>query len=221
MKIFVNALTVSRIIGSLIFPVIWVTGDPKLIIIYAVFLMLTDSLDGKLARHFNVQTLFGMMMDTIADKFLGVILLMIIATKYKIFIALIVLEIIIAFTNVIAASSGAQTHSSYIGKVKTWALGLSILIALINMMQYLNLPEFIVAHEVQALSAALFICIGADFIVLSDYLIKYQKELKGKKIDLKYDLKNGKELKYILFDTKYYLKNKDKPLLKQLTVKRK
>ena len=221
MKIFVNALTISRIIGSFLFPLIWFTDNPVIIIIYAIFLMLTDSLDGFLARKFKCQTLFGMMFDTIADKFLGVILLFLIATKYKIFIALIVFEVIIAFVNVFASAGDANTHSSLLGKVKTWALGLSILVALILMMPYLPLPELITNNEEKIIIATLFIAVGSEFIVLSDYLIQYGRDLKGTKVDLNYDIKSKEELKYILFDTDYIMKNKNKTLLHHLTVKRK
>lgn len=221
MKVFVNALTVSRIIGTFFFPLIWFTDSPALIIAFAIFLMLTDSFDGLLARKYHVQTFFGMMADTIADKVLGVVLLFLLATKYKFYLLLIIFEVIIAFVNVFAAAAGANTHSSKLGKVKTWALGLSILVGLILMMPYLHLPSFILDKENVIMVATASIGIGSEFIVLSDYLMKYYHDLKGKKININWIIKSKKELNKVLFDTKYYLDNKEKPLLKILAVKQK
>ena len=221
MKILVNTLTISRIIGSFIFPFIWFTDNPVIIIVYAMFLMLTDSLDGFLARKYHVETFFGMIMDSVADKFLGVILLFLIATKYKIVYIIIAFEVIIGFTTVFAGAVGVRTNSSILGKLKTWTLGLSILGGLIFMMPYLNLPDIFKNNEHSIINAVSFLCMGSEFIVLSDYLIKYVKEGKNiKHINVNMDIKPKKELKKALFDTKYYLKNKDKPVREILATKR-
>ena len=83
MKVFVNSLTISRIIGTLIFPFIWNTNNAILIIFYVAILLFTDCLDGVLARKCHVQTFFGSIMDSIADKTLGVVLVLVLANYYK------------------------------------------------------------------------------------------------------------------------------------------
>ena len=66
-KIFVNTLTVFRCIFTSAMPFLIdkVSNITFLIIIAALFF--TDCLDGFISRTCKVQTLFGSMMDTIAD----------------------------------------------------------------------------------------------------------------------------------------------------------
>ena len=90
MKIFVNVLTLLRIFGTLFLPFIWATHIIPLIITYVVILLATDSFDGFLARKFHVQTLFGQIADTIADKILGIVLLIIAANSEKLFLTILV-----------------------------------------------------------------------------------------------------------------------------------
>lgn len=65
MKIFVNSLTVSRIIGSIIMCFLDVLSIPFYIVY--IFSGLTDFLDGFLARKFNVVSKLGSNLDSIAD----------------------------------------------------------------------------------------------------------------------------------------------------------
>lgn len=65
MKAFVNGLTVSRIIGSIVMCFLSVLSIPFYIVyVYSGF---TDFLDGFLARKFNVTSKLGSKLDSIAD----------------------------------------------------------------------------------------------------------------------------------------------------------
>ena len=73
-----NALTLSRLIGAGVFIAMlgaWDANDPArddrlLLASLAVFVLavVTDALDGYLARRWNVVSLFGRVMDPLADK---------------------------------------------------------------------------------------------------------------------------------------------------------
>lgn len=65
MKVFVNSLTISRIIGSIIMCFLDVLSIPFYIVY--TFSGLTDFLDGFLARKYNVVTKFGSNLDSVAD----------------------------------------------------------------------------------------------------------------------------------------------------------
>ena len=74
MKIFVNALTIIRILATIILPLLWIYIPPIYLLIFVIIILLTDVFDGVLARRFHVQSLFGTLMDAIADKIFGIIL---------------------------------------------------------------------------------------------------------------------------------------------------
>ena len=59
MKIFVNILTIIRLIATFVLPIIWKSFSPLWILIFVICILLTDFLDGFLARKFKVSTLLG------------------------------------------------------------------------------------------------------------------------------------------------------------------
>ena len=98
MKVFVNLITISRIIFAIpLFFIMDKIGSRKLMCVIACFL-LTDQLDGFLARKFHVQSLFGAAMDTLADKVLCLTLLILVGRYKPISYFLIIGEILIAIT---------------------------------------------------------------------------------------------------------------------------
>ena len=122
-KIFVNAITLTRIIGTFLMPFVSDKLAAEELVIYIALILLTDSLDGILARKLNVCTLFGALLDTLADKLFGISLLIILASKFPIMIIPIIIEIIIILINTISGARGSKINSSKIGKIKTWILG--------------------------------------------------------------------------------------------------
>jgi len=160
-----------------------------------MILFLTDSWDGFLARKFKVQTLYGSMMDTIADKTLSIILLsMLLLKKLDILSLVLVCEIIIAITNVIGIAAGKKIASSKTGKIKMWVLSITIILSYMN---YFN----IVNHNIVVYSSIITIILQT--LAIYGYL-KNLNSQKGIKQERK-GIKDLKDLKYILFDTNYYL----------------
>lgn len=155
-----NKITISRIILTifiivlLLFPFDAAGIDvPKLfvnesIVVDVTYLIagvlfiiasLTDMLDGKIARKYNMVTDFGKVMDSIADKILVNPILVILAAKG--FISPIIPVVIIARDSVvnsvkmIAGSKGHVVAAIKMGKVKTTCLMVGIVLTL-----FYNLP---------------------------------------------------------------------------------
>lgn len=223
MKVFVNALTLIRLLATFILPFVWRILSPLGIIIFVSCVLLTDFFDGLFARTFHVQSLFGSVLDTVADKVFGIVIILIVAIYYPIYYIIAALEIIIALINVIAALIGLKTKSSFIGRAKMWVLGISTVMGIIYIFQtYLlditfikPLIEFVLSDK-DILMASVFLTAGSEIMVAIDYVIKLSKQYKANNTKIKYDFKSNDELKHVLFDTNYYLSNKGMPLSKHL-----
>lgn len=224
MKKIVNILTLIRIFATFVLPFIWRILNPLYIIIFVIVTLLTDFFDGFLARKFHVQTLFGSILDTVADKVFGIVIILIIALYYPLYYIIVVLEFLIAVVNVVAAVRGATTKSSFLGRAKMWVLGTSTVFAIIAIFQnYLldinflkNIISYIIESEDILLPSSVFITVGCELMVITDYVRNILKELKRKTEKIIYQFKDDKELFYVLFDTEYFLSHKDMPISKHL-----
>ena len=85
MKVFVNGLTLSRIFGTLLLPILFKFCSPLVTLVVIAILLSTDFFDGMLARKFKVQSIFGQIADQVADKVFGIVLLLIVASYYNLF----------------------------------------------------------------------------------------------------------------------------------------
>lgn len=193
MKILVNMITISRLIFTIILVFIINNVDNIIFIILITFFFLTDFVDGYLARKFKVQTLFGSIVDTLADKVLSIVLIFPLLTVQNVLLLNILGEIIIASTNIIGRIEGKLTKVSLGGKIKMWLLSLTIICG------YFNLYYDTSMYSTFTLSILTFIIQIVVFINYIYYLIR-QPKIKEKSID------KG-SLLYILFNTEYYLKN--------------
>lgn len=230
MKKFVNCLTLIRVFATFLLPIMWTFFKPATLIVVVALILLTDFFDGMLARKFHVQTLFGSIMDSVADKMFGIVIVLILATHQPLFYLIVIFEILIALINVIAAALGALTKSSFLGKFKMWLLGITTLFGIVSMFENSLLAvmdiEFInnvislfIENEESIIFASVFITAGSEIMVAVDYARRIIKDLRKNKKKIKYDFKSDEELKKALFDTDYYLKNKEASLSKHLLKK--
>ncbi len=86
-----NALSLLRI---LLLPVIWVLyrQEQYLCAAWVVFLSgLTDIMDGKIARHYNMVSDFGKILDPVADKLTQGVLILCLSMRYREMIALVIM----------------------------------------------------------------------------------------------------------------------------------
>ena len=144
----------------------------------AIFIVasLTDLLDGKIARKYNLVTNFGKFMDPLADKLL-VCSAMICLVELKLLPAWIVIliiarEFIISGFRLIASDNGVVIAASYWGKFKTTFQMLMVIVLLLNF----DIPAFKILGTV-----LIWIATILTVVSLIDYIIKNKDVLKEQK----------------------------------------
>jgi len=192
-KIFVNLLTISRIVFSvfLIFNATKLSNITFLMIVAILFL--TDQLDGLLARKFKVQTLFGAVMDTVADKILCITLIIPLILDNRISLIILIGELVIGLTNLIAVLNKRKTIVSFIGKVKMWLLSISIIVGYLVSFGYI--PKIIFN-----ISCVITFVIQLYVLIKYILLLKKRERIGDSNKSIEFKLEK-------LFDTDYYLKS--------------
>ena len=125
-----NKLTVLRVILVPFFVLFLLGADymgpfsPYIALIIFIVASLTDMLDGKIARKYNLVTNFGKFMDPLADKLLvcSAMICLIQTGQLAAWIVVIIIarEFIISGFRLIASDNGVVIAASYWGKVKTF-----------------------------------------------------------------------------------------------------
>jgi CDP-diacylglycerol--glycerol-3-phosphate 3-phosphatidyltransferase len=146
----------------------------------AIFIVasLTDMLDGKIARKYNLVTDFGKFMDPLADKLLvcsaliGLVELELLPAW--IVIIIIAREFIISGFRLIASDNGIVIAASYWGKFKTVFQMFMVIVLILN--QYLENPVLLVIGTILIVAATLLTVIS-----LIDYIWKNKNVLKEQK----------------------------------------
>lgn len=138
----VNGITGTRFLASfLLIPFFKTLGGISAAIFSGVFL-LTDCIDGFLARKLKASTFFGAAFDGATDKSFGIISFALLMTVNPIIFSIpLLLEFAIMIAQNSKMKKGMNVKSNMIGKIKTWFLGLSIVGSFIAV-DLLNLPAF-------------------------------------------------------------------------------
>jgi len=136
-----NKLTLFRVI-LIPFFVLFLLLDPSSmtyrLIAEAIFVVasLTDMLDGKIARKYNLVTNFGKFMDPLADKLLVCSALICLIATEQIFawvvIIIVAREFIISGFRLIAAENGIVIAANIWGKLKTVSQMIMIIMLVAN-----------------------------------------------------------------------------------------
>ena len=123
-----NKLTILRVIlipFFVVFMLFDITGTADKWIALVIFCVasLTDMLDGKIARKYNLVTNFGKFMDPLADKLLvGTALICLTSmNRLNVIVVLVIIarEFIISGFRLVASDNGIVIAASYWGKFKT------------------------------------------------------------------------------------------------------
>ena len=122
-----NRLTIARVIMIPFFLVFLMTdffpGSRYAALAIFIIASLTDMLDGKIARKYNLVTNFGKFMDPLADKLLVCSAMICLIPSGKlptaIVIVIIAREFIISGFRLVASDNGIVIAANYWGKFKT------------------------------------------------------------------------------------------------------
>lgn len=173
-----NKLTIFRVILIPFFVVALLINPESTtnrLIADGIFIIasLTDMLDGKIARKYNLITNFGKFMDPLADKLLVCSAFVCLVELHQIpgWIVIIIIsrEFIISGFRLIAASAGVVIAASMWGKLKT----VSHMILIIIMIAHLSVPYYLLAEQI-----LLWIATVLTIVSLIDYIIKNKDVLK-------------------------------------------
>lgn len=181
-----NKLTIVRVVMILPFVVLllggfygwsWLDGISAYVdyIALALFIIasLTDMLDGKIARKYNLVTNFGKFMDPLADKLLVCAALICLVEMGRIpawvVIVIISREFIISGFRTVAADNGVVIAASYWGKFKTVFQMIMICLMLVDNV-YFPLAGTVVWDVLVAV--IMWIALALTVISLLDYVIK-------------------------------------------------
>ena len=171
-----NKLTVLRVLMVPFFVLFMLTdlgGVANKWIALAIFVVasLTDLLDGKIARKYNLVTNFGKFMDPLADKLLVCSALICLSNVIPKWIVIIIIsrELIISGFRTIAADNGIVIAASYWGKIKTVCQMLMIIWLILD----LELPFYHLIGQV-----LIYVSLILTIISLADYIAKNKEVLK-------------------------------------------
>ena len=123
-----NKLTILRVIlipFFVVFMLFDITGAADKWIALVIFCVasLTDMLDGKIARKYNLVTNFGKFMDPLADKLLVCTALICLTSMNRLNVIVVLVsiarEFIISGFRLVASDNGIVIAASYWGKFKT------------------------------------------------------------------------------------------------------
>lgn len=123
-----NKLTILRVIlipFFVVFMLFDITGAADKWIALVIFCVasLTDMLDGKIARKYNLVTNFGKFMDPLADKLLVCTALICLTSmnRLNVIVVLVIIarEFVISGFRLVASDNGIVIAASYWGKFKT------------------------------------------------------------------------------------------------------
>lgn len=138
-----NKLTVLRVILVPFFVFFLLGADwigsfsPYIALIIFIVASLTDMLDGKIARKYNLITNFGKFMDPLADKLLVCSALICFVDMHRMptWVVLIIIarEFIISGFRLVASDNGIVIAASYWGKFKTTFQMLMIIVMIMNL----------------------------------------------------------------------------------------
>ena len=126
---------------------------------------LTDTLDGKIARKYNLVTNFGKFMDPLADKLLvcSALICMIELRELPAWMVIIIIsrEFIISGFRLVASDNGVVIAASYWGKFKTTFQMIGVVLLIFNIPALSTLTTIIV-----------WIALALTVISLVDYIVK-------------------------------------------------
>lgn len=176
-----NKLTVLRVIMVPFFVFFMLTdvggaANKWIALVLFIVASLTDMLDGKIARKYNLVTNFGKFMDPLADKLLVCSAMICLIPSGKlptaVVIVIIAREFIISGFRLIASDNGVVIAASYWGKFKTTFQMLMVIVLILN----IQMPFFQILGTILT-----YVALVLTVVSLVDYIAKNKNVLKEQK----------------------------------------
>ena len=169
-----NKLTILRMIMIVPFVLLLLGGYDWIALAIFIIASLTDLVDGKLARKYNLVTNFGKFMDPLADKLLVCAALIGLVELHRIpawiVIVIISREFIISGFRTIAADNNVVIAASYWGKFKTVFQMVMVCLMIANIRQLTILTDIV-----------MWIALALTVVSLVDYLWKNKSVMSEQK----------------------------------------
>ena len=167
-----NKLTIFRVILVIPFVALMLNGYDLWAVAVFIIASLTDLLDGKIARKYNLITDFGKFMDPLADKLLVCAAMICLVEMGRLpawmVIVIISREFIISGFRLVASDNGVVIAASYWGKFKTNFQMFMIIMLIID----LGTSTAVMIENV-----LIVIATALTIISLVDYLVKNKQVL--------------------------------------------
>lgn len=170
-----NKLTMFRVIlipFFVLFMLVDITPFDKWVAL-AIFILasLTDLLDGKIARKYNLVTNFGKFMDPLADKLLvcSALICLVALAKIPAWVVIVIIarEFIISGFRLVASDNGVVIAASYWGKFKTTFQMVMICLMIADIVAISVLTQIV-----------MWIALVLTVVSLVDYLVKNREVMK-------------------------------------------
>jgi len=185
-----NILTVSRFFLTIIFAVLaqvpGAAGAWAALCFFGVA-VLTDFLDGYIARKYNLITVFGQIMDPIADKFLTLTALFIFAFEGTIALWMVILvacrEIGVTSVRIFALTNGKVMPAESAGKWKAAFQMGAVLLALVYRVcaDSIATHDFIKNHQISLSLMINMVMMGAVILTVWSGLVFFNSLFRGRK----------------------------------------
>ena len=166
-----NKLTMGRIFAIPVFIVVFLLDYRYAAAVIFILAALTDMLDGKIARKYNLVTNFGKLMDPLADKLLVMSALICLAQIGDVpgWMVIIILgrEFIITGMRQVAAAQGIVIAAGTTGKIKTITQMIAIPLLLLN-----NWPFSLLSFNLPMDTIFLWIALVMTVVSGTEYIVK-------------------------------------------------
>ncbi len=150
-------------------------------IAFSIFIIasLTDMVDGKIARKYNMITDFGKFMDPLADKLLvcSAMIALIELERMPAWVVIIIIarEFIISGFRLIASDNGVVIAASMWGKVKTTVQMVMVILLIANLGETFPDTKSVV-HIIE--NVLIYLAMLLTVVSLIDYLVKNKNVIK-------------------------------------------
>ncbi len=164
-----NKLTIFRVILVIPFVALMLNGYDLWAVAVFIIASLTDLLDGKIARKYNLITDFGKFMDPLADKLLvcAAMICLVEMGRLPAWMVIIIIsrEFIISGFRLVASDNGVVIAASYWGKFKTTFQMLMIIVLILNLGGVFDMIGLVLT----------WIALILTVVSLIDYLVKNKR----------------------------------------------